>query len=118
MLFSTGFNGKNNRVYFLTLDQKLNHLNQVETPLVGWGGRACQLITTPFGHLVIGEGPAPNPQNDIPKVIAEFDGSGRLTWQQEISSLTTPLLAPFRNGFYLIRDRFAGKSMDIEKYLY
>jgi hypothetical protein len=39
-------------------------------------------------------------------------------WQQSASSLVPPLLAPFPAGFYLIRELFEGKGMDIEKYLY
>jgi hypothetical protein len=118
MLVSMGFNGKDNRVYLLTLSEKLAQLNRAETPLVGWGGQSYRLINTPHGHLLVGEGPAPNPQKEIPKVIAEFDRSDRPIWQQEISSDATPLLIPFRSRFYLLRNRLAGKSTDVEKYLY
>jgi hypothetical protein len=118
LLVSTGFNGKDNKVYLLTLDKNLNQLNRVETPLVGWGGRAYQLISTPHGHLVVGEGPTLNLQKEIPKLIAEFDRSGTLIWQQVTSSLASPLLAPFASGFYLVRDDLEGRGMDIEKYLY
>jgi hypothetical protein len=118
LLVSTGFNGKDNRVYLLTFDKNLNQLNRSETPLVGWGGRTYQLISTPHGHLVVGESPKRNPQNETPQVIAEFDRSGTLIWQQATSSLATPLLAPFASGFYLVRDDPEGSGIDIEKYLY
>jgi hypothetical protein len=119
LLFSTRFGGKDNNVYLMTLDQDLNQLSRVETPLIGWGGRTYQLISTPHGHLVIGEGPEPNPQREAPKhTIAEFDRSGALIWRQSITALPTPLLAPFRSGFYLVRELFEGKGIDVEKYAY
>ncbi len=118
LLVSTGFNGKDNRVYLLTLDKNLKKLKRFETPLVGWGGRTYQLISTPHGHLVVGESPKRNPQNETPQVIAEFDRSGTLIWQQATSSLATLLLAPFASGFYVVRDDLEGNGMDVEKYLY
>jgi hypothetical protein len=120
LLFSTLFGGSNkNKVYLMTLDRDLHELSNVQTPLVGFGGRTYQLISSPRGHLIAGEGPEPNPQKVVPKkILAEFDKSGTLIWQQSTSSLETPLLAPFRSGFYLVRELFEGKGMDVEKYAY
>jgi len=119
VLFSIGIGGKDNKVFLMTLDPELRQLSRVQTPLVAWTGRTYQLISTPNGHLIIGPGPEPNPQKVVPKkILAEFDRSGTLVWQQSIASLETPLLAPFHSGFYLVRELFEGKGMDIEKYAY
>jgi hypothetical protein len=116
--FSTRFDGKDNKVYLLTLDHDLHQLSRVETPLVRWGG-TYQLISSPHGHLVVGQSPEPTPQNVVStKILAEFDRSGTLIWQQSISSLEPPLLAPSRSGFYLVREIFEGKGIDVEKYAY
>ncbi len=116
LLFTEGVGGKDNKVHLLTLDADLHLVSQVETPLVGWGGRTYHLISTLRGHVVIGEGPQTSPHEEITKVMAEIDKSGKLIWQQTISSQGIPLLAPFRSGFYLIRDKDAG--IDVEKYIY
>jgi hypothetical protein len=119
LLFSTRFGGKDNNVYLETLDPELRQLSRVEAPLIGQGERTYQLITTPRGHLVIGEGSVANPRTEVPKkVLAEFDNSGKLMWQQETTSLQPPLLAPFGSGFYVIRDLFPGQGLDVEKYVY
>jgi len=117
LLFTTRFGGKDNKVYLMALDRDLNQLDRVETPLVGWGGRTYQLISSPHGHLIIGEGPEPNPRNK--KILAEYARSGALIWQQPIfSSVHLPLLCPFRSGFYLVRGLSKGEGMDVEKYIY
>ena len=120
LLFSTRFAGSNdNKVYLMTLDRELRELKRAETPLVTWGGRTYRLVSSPRGHLIVGEGPTPNPQKIVPKkILAEFDKAGTLMWQQSASSLVTPLLASFPSGFYLVRELFEGKGIDIEKYLY
>jgi hypothetical protein len=119
VLLSRSLNAKNNPVYLISLDQNLGQLSEVTTPLEARGGRTYQVISTPRGHIVIGEGPEEN-QTDVAskKVIAEFDKSGGLIWQQSLSSIGTPLLVPFSSGFYLVREQFAGEGLDIEKYLY
>ena len=91
----------------------LRHISQVETPLRGRGGRTYQLISTPHGHLIIGESP-----DERKQIIAEFDRSETLMWQREISAHFTPLLVPFRGGFYVVKDISEGEGMDVEKYLY
>lgn len=117
LLFTTRFGGKDNKVYLMALDRDLNQLDRVETPLVGWGGRTYQLISSPHGHLIIGEGPEPNPRNK--KILAGYDSSGALIWQQSISSsVQLPLLCPFRSGFYLVRGLAEGEGSDVEKYIY
>jgi hypothetical protein len=121
LLFSTRYGGEDNTVFLLTLDQTLHQLSQVETPLVGRSGRNYQLISSPHGHLVIGESPDPKPRQLVfnrTNRLAEFDRSGSLLWQQSISALVPPLLVPFRSGFYLVRELFDVKGMDIEKYVY
>jgi hypothetical protein len=119
LLFSRQDQGKNNAVYLLTLDNELRLLSQTLTPLVGWGGRTYKLVSTPHGHLVVGEGPEQNPQRTPPKkILAEFNEAGALIWQQSLTSLATPILAPFGSGFYLVRETFEGKGIDIEKYAY
>jgi len=81
------------------------------------GGRTYQLISSPHGHLIIGEGPEPNPRNK--KILAGYDSSGALIWQQSISSpVQLPLLCPFRSGFYLVRGLAEGEGSDVEKYIY
>jgi hypothetical protein len=113
ILFSKGVGGKDNRVYLATLDQTLRQVSEVETPLRGWTGRTYQLVSTPTGHLAIGEGPEQRQQ-----IIADFDGSGRLRWQHAISAWFTPRLVPFQSGFYIVRDLLLeGRGMDVEKYL-
>jgi hypothetical protein len=113
ILFSKGVGGKENRVYLSTLDQTMHQSDEVETPLRGRGGRTYQLISTPRGHLAVGEGPEQQQQ-----ILAEFDGSGRLIWQHAISGIFTPLMVPFKAGFYVVRDVSEGKGMDVEKYIY
>jgi len=112
VLLSKGSGGLENRVDLLTLDQDLHQIHKVETPLRGVGGRTYQLVSTPTGHLVIGEGPKQG-QN----AIADFDGSGNLRWQQVIPGGTVPLLLPFPSGVYVVHDSFRSGT-DIEKYLY
>jgi hypothetical protein len=111
VLLSKGYGGGENRVYLLSFDQMMHQSNEVETPLRGWGGRTYQLISTPRGHLTIGEGP-----NQQQQLIAEFDKAGKLIWQQAISADFTPLLVPFKTGFYVVSDE--GNGMSIEKYVY
>jgi hypothetical protein len=119
LLFSAQFGGKDNRVYLLRLDSELRQLSQTATPLVGLGGRTYQLISTPHGHLAVGEGTERNPQRATPtNILAEFNESGALLWQQPLTSLATPILAPFHSGFYLVREIFEGRGIDIEKYVY
>jgi hypothetical protein len=119
VLFSIGIGGKDNKVFLMTLNPELRQLSQVQTPLVAWTGRTYQLISTLHGHLIVGPGPEPSPQKVAPtKILAEFDRSGTLVWQRLIASLETPLLVPFHSGFYLVRELFEGKGMDIEKYAY
>jgi hypothetical protein len=113
ILFSKGLGGQENRVYLLTFDQALHQLHQTETPLRGPGGRTYQLITTPQGHLAIGEGPRQG-QN----IAADFDGLGNLRWQRVIPGGTVPLLLSFPSGFYVVRDSIVRDGTDIEKYLY
>jgi hypothetical protein len=91
----------------------LHQLSEVETPLRGRGGRTYQLISTPHGHLIIGESP-----DDRRQIIAEFSSSGKLVWQQATSASFTPLLVPFRFGFYVVKDVSGGEGMDVEKYLF
>lgn len=119
ILFSKLEGGEDNMVHLLALDQSLRQLHLVETPLIGWDGRSYQLISTPRGHLVIGNGQKPSPGAGVAeKIIAEFDRSGALIWQQRTESLTTPLLVPFRSGFYVVNDVSGGTGMDVEKYVY
>ena len=113
ILLSKGVTGEENRVYLIALDPTLRQSNEVETPLRGRGGRTYQLISTPHGHLIIGEGPDGRRQT-----IAEFDSSGKLMWQQARSDRFTPLLVPFRFGFYIVNDVSGREGMDVEKYLY
>jgi hypothetical protein len=118
ILFTKGFGGNDNTVFLLTFDRVLRQLNQGETPLVGHG-RTYQLIAAPNGHVVIGESSEPRPATQIPeKMMAEIDKAGKLIWQQTISSLGTPLLAPFRSGFYVVWDDLKSAGMNVEKYIY
>jgi hypothetical protein len=113
ILTSKDYNDNENRVYLTALDPMIRRLSQVETPLRARGGRTYQLIATPRGHLIIGEG------SSVERcTIAELDLSGRLLWQQAIRGPFTPLLAPFPSGFYIVRNVWKGKGIDIEKYLY
>ena len=111
ILISKGFAGRDNHVYLATLNKTLSELSEVETPLRGRGGRTYNLISTPRGHLAIGEGPEQNQQ-----VVAEFDRTGKLMWQQAISTYYTPLLVPFNSGFYIVSG--SGSGMDVEKHVY
>jgi hypothetical protein len=113
VLFSRGFGGKANTVYLSSFDHTLHEFSEAETPLIGRGGRTYHLISTPPGHLAIGEGPSPQQQ-----VFAEFDRSGRLIWQHTSSAPFPQLLVPFKTGFYVIRDLFEGEGMNIDKYVY
>jgi hypothetical protein len=113
LLLSKGIGGKDNRVYLTVLDPMLRRVSQVETPLRGRGGRTYQMISTPHGHLIIGESP-----DERTQIIAEFDRSERLVWRQEILADFTPLLVPLRTGFYVVRDISEGEGMDVEKYSY
>jgi len=118
ILFTTGYGGRDNPVHMLTLDRELKQLIRIETPLDGWDGRSYALISSPRGHLIIGEIPQRDPQRQITsKIVAEVDRSGKLIWQKAISSLSTPLLASFRTGFYIVRDAFDNEGIDIEKYV-
>jgi outer membrane protein assembly factor BamB len=112
ILFSKGVGGKGNRVYLTSFDQMLRQkLREVATPLVGKGGRTYQLIWTPLGHLMVGEGPEPDHQ-----IMAEFDKSGRLIWQTDIPGPFAPLLIPFSTGFYVVADNTRGRDLTVEKY--
>ena len=95
------------------LDPTLHRIGEVETPIRGRGGRTYQLISTPHGHLLLGEAPDQGQQ-----IIAEFNAANKLLWQQMILSEFTPLLVPFRLGFYVVHGIAEGGGMDIEKYLY
>jgi hypothetical protein len=113
ILLSKGFGGKENRVYLTAVDPLLHQLSEAETPLRGRGGRTYQLISTPHGHLIIGESTEEGRQT-----IAEFDASSKLMWQQAISVPFTPLLVVFRFGFYVVKNVSEGEGMDVEKYLF
>jgi hypothetical protein len=113
VLLSKGLGGRENRVYLSALDQSLHQLSELETPLRGRGGRTYRLISTPRGHLIVGEG-----IDDGRQTIAELDASGKLLWQQSISAQFTLLLVPFRFGFYVVKDIPGGDGMDVEKYLF
>jgi len=118
-LSSIAVGGKDNKVYLLTLDAELRELSKVETPLIGLGGRDYQMILSPHGHLIIGQRSEANPQKFVPqKILVEFDSNAKLIWQQSISSQWTPLLAPFRAGFFLGRERSDIHGFDVEKYTY
>jgi hypothetical protein len=119
VLFSPGYDGKTNEVSLATFDENLHQMIRVRTPLIGWGGRTYQIIVSMRGHVIIGEGPTPNPQKVAPtNIIAEMDKEGKLLWQQNIESIVPPLLVPFQSGFYLVRERFEGEGFDVEKYAF
>ena len=99
--------------YLTAVDPLLHQLSEAETPLRGRGGRTYQLISTPHGHLIIGESTEEGRQT-----IAEFDASSKLMWQQAISVPFTPLLVVFRFGFYVVKNVSEGEGMDVEKYLF
>jgi len=113
LLFTKGLGGEDNVVYLATLNQTLREVSEVETPLRGRGGRSYQLISTPRGHLAIGEGPEQRQQ-----AVAEFDRSDRLIWQQTVTTDFTPLIVPFKSGFYIVAEVFLRRGFDVEKYVY
>jgi outer membrane protein assembly factor BamB len=118
VLFSNEWKGKDRTVYLLTFDRSLRRVLQVATPLRGQGGRTYHLVTTPRGHLVIGEGAVLTPPSkDQRNIVAEFDSTGALLWQQEIAALSATI-APFASGFYAVRKLFLHKGIDVEKYAY
>lgn len=118
LLFSPKSNG--DEVFLRTYDDQLRPVSQLETSLTGSRGRTYQLITTHRGHLVVGESRerrvyAPNPPST--NVLAEFDRSGALLWQKEISARITPQLICFDAGFFIV-DTSHGRGIDVEKYAY
>ncbi|GEM_PF-6391691 len=112
ILFSERIGGTDNHVKLLTLDPELRQIHQAETPIRGIGGRTYQLVSTPGGHLVIGQGPNQN-QN----TVADFDSMGRLRWQRVLQGGTVPLLVAFPSGVYVVHDA-SGGGTEVEKYLY
>jgi hypothetical protein len=113
ILFSKGDGGKENRVYLSSLDPKMRASKEIETPLRGWSGRTYQLISTPRGHLAIGESAEEKQQ-----IMVEFDKLGRELWQQEIVGYRSPDLVPFKSGFYLVWDGVGREGVEVEKYVY
>ncbi len=111
VLLSKRYNGKDNRVYLRRFSQTLREGSEIETPLFAWG-RTYQLISTPRGHLAIGEG-----AESLQHIIAEFDNSGKPIWQQTVPT-RYPLLVPFKTGFYIVDGAAESGGTSIEKYLY
>lgn len=114
LLVSKGWGGKDNKVYLTRLDSRLRQLSQVETPLCGLHGLSYQLISTPHGHVMLGE----SPDGQQREIVAEYERSGRLLWQQGISVPFVPRLLTFSSGFYIVNVDFPGGGVDIEKYLF
>ena len=115
LLVSKGVGGKDNQVYFLTINRRIHELNQIKTPFVGWGGRSYQLFLSLHGHLAIGKAAEQHYPGLRTMIVAEFDKSGRLIWQRDLSSLGRPMLVPFHSGYYLIAPLLGG--MDVWKYI-
>jgi hypothetical protein len=113
ILLSKRNGGKENRVYLTSLSETLGESKEIETPLRGRGGRTYQLISTPRGHVVIGEGAEQQQQ-----ILAEFDRLGKPIWQQMIPGSFTPLLVPFKAGFYVVTPLAEVKGTRVEKYIY
>jgi hypothetical protein len=115
VLLSKKYGGRDNRVYLVRLSQTLGEQSEIETPLVGWGGREYQLISSPRGHLAVGPGTGQEQQ-----ILVEFDKSGKLLWQRAISSPFTPRLIPFHSGFYLVKavPVTEGGGTIVEKYVF
>jgi hypothetical protein len=119
VLFSDGYNGKDNVVSLATFDEHLRQSLRAKTPFTAGGGRTYQLMVSPHGHLIVGEGPTPNPPKFVrTNIVAELDGAGTVLWQQKIESLVQPLLVPFRSGFYIVRECSEGAGFDVEKYAF
>ena len=113
ILLSKRNGGGENRVYLTSLSQTLGESKEIETPLRGRGGRTYQLISTPRGHVVIGEGADQQQQ-----ILAEFDRSNQLIWQETRSGPFVPLLIPFKSGFYAVTPLEEVKGTHVEKYVY
>lgn len=120
LLCSRQCNGAENVVYLIRLDAELQQIAEVKTPLVGLGGRDYVLHRSPHGYLVIGRCCIDRDRRWVsPSMVAEFDDSGKLLWQHLLRSTGSPLLVPFRAGFYLVQDAATnGEGIDIERYLY
>ncbi|MEP7354377.1 MAG: hypothetical protein ABI824_14220 [Acidobacteriota bacterium] len=113
VLFSRGTGAKEGRVYLTSFDRTMHRSDDVETPLHAWVGQTYEVISTPQGHLAIGEGPEEGQQ-----VAVEFNGSSKLLWQREMPRNLTSNLMSFTTGFYVVTDTNEGTETIVEKYGY